>query len=88
MLDEFADAEDLADEPELGLQLGPRLNGARRVVGSVEVPGVESAEVLNRSQQLISAHGGCNIAEVVGHRWVVHQCISHHLEECGRETEQ
>lgn len=39
----------------MGLDYGPWLDGAGRVVGSIEVPGIESCEVLDGSEDLVAA---------------------------------
>ncbi len=62
VLDELADSKDLSGQTELVLQLGPWLYRFRGIVGSVEIPGVESAEVLNGSQHLIATDWNLSVS--------------------------
>jgi hypothetical protein len=50
MLDELADAQDLPYKGELDLQRSPWLDEALWIVRSVQIPRVESAEILDGAQ--------------------------------------
>lgn len=55
MLDELADAQDLARRAELLLHGVVGVDGRLGAVGAVQVPGVETREVLQRAEDLIAA---------------------------------
>jgi hypothetical protein len=60
VFDEFARSQDLPCQTELVLYDRPWQDGARRVVGSVEVPSIESRKVLDGPENLVSPN--CKIA--------------------------
>lgn len=66
MFDEFADSENLSCETELILQRRPWLNGAGGIVRAVEVPGIESGEVLYRSQDFVPTDCRRNVSQIAG----------------------
>lgn len=59
MLDELADAEDLPRGAELLLDGVERIDGRLGTVGAVEVPRVETGEVLHGSEHLVAPGWGC-----------------------------
>lgn len=73
-------AHGLADEPELLLDGLPRSNLAGGGICAEEVPGVESGEVLQRAEDLVTTGGRGNELEVVGHRGVVYKAVGDHDE--------
>lgn len=56
VFNEFSHPHDLSRETELSLDGCPWLNGAGGVVGSIEIPGIESSKVLDGAQDLIAAN--------------------------------
>jgi hypothetical protein len=54
MLNELAYPKDLSCQGELVLQGRPWLDRTGRIVGAVEVPGIESREVLDGTEDFVS----------------------------------
>lgn len=54
MFNELANPEDLSCEGELVLQGHPWLNRTGRIVGAVEIPGIESRKVLDGTEDFVS----------------------------------
>lgn len=59
MFDEFADSEDFTRCAELLFDGVERVDGGLGPVCSVQIPGVESGEVLEGSEDLVAADCGC-----------------------------
>lgn len=58
MLDELSEPQDLARQAEVRLDQRVGRDGGGRVVGAVEVPGVEAGEVLQRAEEFVAANCG------------------------------
>lgn len=58
VLDEFPDPHDLTGCPELLLERIERVDGGLGTVGAVEVPGEEAGEVLDCSEDFVTANFG------------------------------
>lgn len=78
MLDEFAGAEDLAEQAELLLEGVPRGDLVRGCVRAEEVPGVEAGKVLEDAHELVATEGGGHVAQVVRYRGVVDEGVGDH----------
>lgn len=69
MFDELADAQDLAGRAELLLDGVERIDGRLRPVRAVQVPRVEAGEVLQGTEDLVSAN--FDTAQLVLYNWAV-----------------
>ena len=79
VFDELRQTEDLSGGAEFFLDRLEDVDGALRVVGAQEVPGVEAGEVLDRSEHLVPSGGGRDIAQVMRYGGVVDQCAGDHF---------
>lgn len=65
MLDELADAQDLAGCAELLLDCVERVDGRLRPVRAVQVPRVEAGEVLECAEDLVAADWAVLVLRIV-----------------------
>lgn len=79
VLHKLAKSHDLTSQAKVLLHRLKWSDGRGRVVRSVEIPCVESGEVLEGSEELVTADGGCDEFEVMGHGGVVDEGIGDHF---------
>merc|ERR1712000_350639 len=79
VLDVLAHTHQLACQPKLLLDGIERSDLPGRTVRAVKIPGVEAREVLDCSEELVTAHCRGYVLEVVSHRGVVDEGVGDHL---------
>lgn len=80
MLDVLAHAHQFARQAELRFDGSERRDGRGERICTEEVPGVEAREVLNGSEELISAYCGTDVLEIVRDGGVVSESIDDHFD--------
>jgi hypothetical protein len=73
------DSHGFADETELLLYSLEGRNLAWCAICAEEIPGVESGEVLDGSEELIAAYCRCDEFEVVGYRGMIDERVGDHF---------